>query len=555
MMMNIKKIIIIILILSGLILISTLLKPKCKKEKLTFPELSKSDILKQKYWNKNCRDKVNFLIENSEWPSFLSYSAWNDGCQGCKSVPATSALNDGQENNSKDSFQIIGDWMRISQRNSGSFSNISTANSKEHWFNPPRNNTNDKPLEIEWYMYMDGSEWGKTTEEIAMSGIVRANWSAFWCFGHGYPTNPDDLSQNNFGWPYSGEWDLAESLPVFSNTNNLTDNTKTANGIATGFHNGNSGAYPPCCLKRDGIMYPKPESEIDIFAMPPITGKYGNELAKLSPKERTQYLIDNNDKLYYYAGAQPGMPSSSRPFLTWGQALFKNKFGKYPDIPYEKEDDKDYFKKAIHQNLIAASMTYNTPIHCYLRVTTDQAMLYIKINVDPSNPPTLNITSDMSQLDVKQLMEENGFLNVFSSYGDFGSNNDTTFLDQFNMNLGQAGMSGPDIPMGPTNWHQNMMFVWSVLTQKNNSGRFVNKEGEYDIFWKCLTSYLSDIRIRGGGNYTKAQAPPNISDPNLVKIATEGYDSSSLLSYKQKNLANFFNVQNPDVLDCRSILS
>jgi hypothetical protein len=557
-MNNILKILpILLLLLLGVIFITILLSTNCssnnsgmhKNQEIIYPEsTSDSSLMTDWKWNENCRTQVKFMAE-SEWPTFLDKNVWNDGCQGCKSIPATSTqFNDMQQNNSRDSFQIIGDWMRIGQNNSGSFSNLSTATSKEHWFNPPRNNTNDKPLEIEWYMYMDGSSWGKTQEDIAKSGITKANWSAFWTFGHGMQLDPNN-EKTNYGWPYSGEWDLAESLPVFSNTNNITDTSKQPNGFATGFHNGASGAFPPCCLKRDGIMYEKPklDNSNNIYAIPPITGTYGDTIAKIKdPNEKQKYLVDNNSDLYYYAGQ--GDPKAST-FLTWGKALFYKKYGKYPQSSVDKKSGNVTYEQFDE----AASLTYNTTIHCYLRCTTKSVMLWIKTNADPTKPPKTNINSNMSQEEVKNIMENNGYLTVFSSYGDFGSNNDQTFSQQFNKYLGQAGMKPTD-PIKPTNWHQNMMFVWSVITQMNNSGRFTNTQDDQQYFWKHLMSYMSDINIRGGGNYTKAMAPPNVTDPNLIKLITHGYDSTSYTIYKKSNLANFSNVQDPKVLDCRNIL-
>tara|TARA_Y100000389_G_C17464318_1_gene524227 strand:- start:116 stop:1795 length:1680 start_codon:yes stop_codon:yes gene_type:complete len=521
---------------------------KDDKEDIIFPESSpESSLISDWKWNDKCRGNVKFM-EKSQWPTFLDKNAWDDGCQGCKSVPNTSSnYNDQQQNNSRDSFQVIGDWMRIGQRNSGSFSNLSTAKSKNHWFNPPRNNTDDKPLEIEWYMYLDASSWGKTQKDIAKSGITKANWSAFWTFGHGMQLDPKN-KDTNYGWPYCGEWDLAESLPVFSNTNNITDTTKKPNGFATGFHNGASGAYPPCCLKRDGIMYEKPNSQNSnsIFAIPAVTGKYGEALKNIkNTKDKDKYLVDNNSDLYYYAGQGD---SNGSTFLTWGKALFKKKYGVFPK-PKGTPPSYEEFEEA-------ASLAYNTTIHCYLRCTTDSVIMYIKTNVDPSNPPKTNITSSMSQDEVKDIMEDNGYVTVFSSYGDFGSNADSTFSDQFNIYMGQAGMKDVD-KIKPTNWHQNMMFVWSVITQMNNSGRFTNttKDNDQLYFWKHLMSYMSDISIRGGGNYTKAMAPPGITDPNLVKLITQGYDATSYEQYNIKKLANFDNTKDVAVLDCRNILT
>lgn len=550
--MTVHKILLSILIIMIVAILAFIPFILYKKEDIIFPEsTSDSSLMSDWKWNDNCRGNVKFM-EKSQWPTFLDKKAWDDGCQGCKSVPNTSSdLNDQQENNSRDSFQVIGDWMRIGQRNSGSFSNLSTAKSKNHWFNPPRNNTDDKPLEIEWYMYMDGSSWGETQKDIAKSGITKANWSAFWTFGHGMQLDPNN-KDTNYGWPYCGEWDLAESLPAFSGTNNITDTTLKPNGFATGFHNGASGAYPPCCLKRDGIMYEKPnlQNNNNIYAIPATTGKYGEELKKITDtKIKDKYLVDNNSDLYYYAGQ--GDPNDST-FLTWGKALYKKKHGVFPKPTTTQNTSTPTYEEFEE----AASLAFNTPIHCYLRCTTDSVMMYVKTNVDPSKPPKTNIKSCMSQDEVKNIMEGNNYVTVFSSYGDFGSNKDSSFSDQFNSYMGQAGMTKDD-KIRPTNWHQNMMFVWSVITQMNNSGRFTNsaKDNDQLYFWKHLMSYMSDINIRGGGNYTKAMAPPEIKDPNLVKLITQGYDATSYAQYKDKNLANFDNTKDASVLDCRNILT
>ena len=52
-------------------------------------------------------------------------------------------------------------------------------------------------------------------------------------------------------------------------------------------------------------------------------------------------------------------------------------------------------------------------------------MMYLKTNVDTSKPLKTNIKSCMSQDEVKNIMESNNYVTVFSSYGDFGSNKDS----------------------------------------------------------------------------------------------------------------------------------
>ena len=312
-------------------------------------------------------------------------------------------------------------------------------------------------------------------------------------------------------------------------------------------------------------MYDKPGNEenfTEINASPPVTGTYAKDWGSMDSVERKKYLIENNDELYYYPGR--GDPNA-QGFLNWGAALFKNKYGRSPKVNEEFEE--------------AASLTYNTVMHVYLRCTTKSVFLCIKTDADPENPPNITITPDMSQNSVIKLMEDNNYITVFSSYGDFGSNNDTTYSYQFNEWLYQAGMANAVSPsrdctkdndceganqvcqfgkcaawdgVKGTNWHQNMMFVWSVITQKNNSGRFTNTNAD---FWKHLTSYMSDISIRGGGNYKKAMAPEGVTDPNLIKYITQGYDGTSYSAYKSSKLANFANVQNPDVLSCQNILT
>jgi len=187
-------------------------------------------------WAEKCRGEVRFSIE-SDWPSFLTFQAW-DSCQGCKS--AGSFAHDNSEypaDNSAASFQVIGDWMRISSLEQGSTVTLSGADNEKYWFNPPRDATDDKPLEIEWYYLMDASDFA------SLSDLTAQNWAAFWAFGHG---------TGEFGWPTGGEWDLLEWLPAFV----PGSSSHATQGATSGFHNAISGAYPPCCMEDDNISYP-----------------------------------------------------------------------------------------------------------------------------------------------------------------------------------------------------------------------------------------------------------------------------------------------------------
>lgn len=128
--------------------------------------------------------------------------------------------------------------MRISSLQQGSTATMSTANSPKHWFNPPRDASDDRVLEIEFYAFMDGSDFQHDPDQLTLS-----SWSAFWAFGHG---------NGAFGWPTGGEWDLLEWLPAF----NPSSSTHGCLGATSGFHNAISGAYPPCCMKPDNVTYP-----------------------------------------------------------------------------------------------------------------------------------------------------------------------------------------------------------------------------------------------------------------------------------------------------------
>jgi hypothetical protein len=414
----------------------------------TFPNGSQRDNNMRNWkWIDKCTGNVNFMIK-SEWPTFLTWEAW-DSCQGCKSASYASGDSSG------DSFQVIGDWMRISQRNGGKVSTVSGGSSKEHWFNPPRNESNDKPLEMEWYMYMDASNWGTTEKEIQDSGLTDYNWSAFWAFGHG------EMRKGGFGWPNCGEWDIAEWLPSWGGP-------KGGKGLASGFHNGKSGAFPPSGLKRDGIMYPL--------------------IGDIQAEEST------DGSGYLWPGSGQG-----KSFSNWGDNLNTDKtLSQY---------DSD-------------AITYNTVIHSFLRCTTKQINIWAKIDVDPNNPPNLNINSSMSNGDVDNLLIKKGYRCVFSTYGDFGSNHDMTFNNAFKDHDGGKETLGQN---EPTNWHQNMFLVWSVIL-----GPYPGPQPNEDSYNRPLSFYLSDVHLRGGGNHSKALAPPGIYDPELIRLATETTDNSAL---------------------------
>ena len=133
-------------------------------------------------WHSEARNKVRFSIAESEWPSFLTWQAW-DSCQGCKSAGGCAHRFGGGDypaDNSAQSFQVIGDWMRIASLAQGSTVTVSGSSSKDHWFNPPRTGTTDQPLEMEWYFIMDASDF-----KADLLGLTKTNWAAFWAFGHG----------------------------------------------------------------------------------------------------------------------------------------------------------------------------------------------------------------------------------------------------------------------------------------------------------------------------------------------------------------------------------
>jgi hypothetical protein len=402
--------------------------------------------IRNRVWVDECKKPTNFIIQNSEWPTFLTWKAW-DSCQGCPSLG-------GGTDHSGQTFQVIGDWMRISILNGNDGAVVSGANSKQHWFNPPRNDSDDKPLEMEWYMYMDGSAWGNTPDELINSKISFYNWSAFWAFGHGVQ-EADPYS----GWPTGGEWDIAEWLPYYGK------------GCTSGLHNGVVGAYPPCCLKQDGIMYP-------------IEGPIKADKA-----------IDDSG-LVWPDGSKQGVD-----FATWGSRI-------------KQKEDPSYVNNSYNETSV---LTYNNVMHCYLRCTTKRMVIWVKRFADPTNPPNITITSDMSDDDVDKIFSNNGYVAVCTSYADFGSNNDTQTMKAFPGRTGK-GVSTPH----PTNWHQNMFLVWNaVLFDPTRPSRLTPTYPGYN---KPITFYLSDIQLRGGGNYTKAVAPTGSFTPEQIRTATETTD-------------------------------
>ena len=414
---------------------------------------------KEWYWVDDCRTTTKFIID-SEWPTFLKFSAW-DSCQGCKS-------GSGSTDSTLNSMQIIGDWMRISCLNGQDISIVSNAESKEHWFNPPRNNTTDKPLEIELYFYFDASVWGKTLDELVLSGISDNNWSAFWAFGHGVQidknnnvvTNPFQTTDiiKNYAWPNCGELDFIEWLPSFG---------VNGKGLASGVHNSRSGAYPPCCMKRsDEVSFPK-KSRVNQITTDPST-----------------------DFTFPDQGG----------FNNWGYPILQKQNPKLLEKIENSVTDYNPSNKDTYILKMTDAITYNNIIHTFIRMTNTQCSIWAKINADPTNPPKLDIKSEFSNDDVDKILSKYNYVMVSNTFADYGSNNDTSY--PFNTNV------------KGTNWHQNLFFVWSAILSQGN--RRMN-ENEKD-FWKSIVFYLSDIKIRGGGNYTKA-VPPVDATTDFEKMA------------------------------------
>lgn len=401
-------------------------------DKPPLPSYDKFDARKWK-WADACRKKVGFSIQDSEWPSFLTYKAW-DSCQGCLSAGGFAHSNGAYPaDNSAESFQVIGDWMRISSLQQGSTSVLSTGNSREHWFNPPRTGTDDRALELEFYVYMDDSDFSKNP-----AALTRSSWSAMWAFGHG---------TGEFGWPTGGELDLLEWLPAFD--------PNTVLGATTGFHNAVSGAYPPCCLKPDGVTYP----------------------ANADPGNFSFYYGPNSTRYVWPTGSK---------FATWGQSFNVADTGSRGDT------------------LPADPKTRGNIMHIYARSTTTQFDVWVKPNADPAAPPAITNMTDPGV--------SFGYAHVFRAYGDFGSNADKTYADAFPDKVGQNARAPHRTA---TNWHQNMAFVWSIV-------RFPNPDADA----KKLVFYLSDIHIRGGGNSTKAMAPPGTPTANISAATTMQDDVS-----------------------------
>lgn len=387
-------------------------------------------------WVSECQTSPKFILD-SEWPSFLQKEIWNS-CQGCKSAA-------GRTDSSNKTFQIIGDWMRIGCIDGDDSTSISTSEARNFWFNPPRNGTDDRPLELEWYMYMDASSWGKTRDELLNSDISSNNWSAFWSFPHGIQVS-DSI---NFSWPHGGELDFAEWLPSFG---------AAGKGLTSGIHNTSTGAFPPCCIRKGDKVV------VSDFDGAPVT---------------------HGDKEWFTNG-----------FNSWGFNYVK----KYEPYIYDyiKKQNLDY-NHAMHY---ADVVSYNNVIHTYVRMTTKQIAIWANFYADPQNPPQISITPDMSNEEADSLLSMNGFVMVSRAFADFGSSDDKTY----------DGVSS-------TNWHQNFFFVWSAILSQGNT-RSVTP------IYKPIVFYLSDIMIKGGGNYKKAQAPPN-TPPDLIAAATTMSDPTA----------------------------
>ena len=404
-------------------------------------------------WVPECKKSPKFII-NSEWPTFLDRKAWNS-CQGCKSAG-------GSTDSTSKTFQIIGDWMRISCIDGQDSSLVSTAESQDHWFNPPRNDTNDDPLEIEWYMYMDASTWKD-------QDITSNNWSAFWAFGHG---------KDQYAWPSGGELDLVEWLPSFG--------SRYGKGLATGIHNNITGAYPPCCMKRDDpVSYP---SE-----------------ARLN--DQGQVINIDTDPVSGFTFPREG------GFNNWG-ILLKDKIN--PDLTTESEQLHYYDK-----------VTYNNVLHCYARMTTSQFSIWAKTRADPRDPPKVKVSRDMTNSQVNELLAKYGYKMVSNTFADYGSNNDLTYW-------------APDgVARKPTNWHQNMFFVWSAILSQGNRRMDAN-DPNYN---NSLVFYLSDIHLRGGGNYKKAMLPPGAPETDRDKVFGTDPTSAEACKYRWANDANICNTR------------
>jgi hypothetical protein len=287
-------------------------------------------------------------------------------------------------------------------------------------------------------------------------------------FGHG---------KGFYGWPMCGEMDLAEWLPAFGDGEPL--------GATSGFHNMITGAYPPCCSEAaDGIVY-------DTNCTPSTCS--------------------------YYEAASPSQPDlnfawpTASSFRSWGQQ-FDLAAGR-PAQSHTKADEQ----------------TYNSVLHSYARCTVDKFDLFSKAGADPLLTPS--ITAQWTD----EQFQDAGYAHVFTAHADFGSNADMLYQEAFPTLMGQMGGRPAEFNRKadgsalPTNWHQNMAFVWSIVRQ--NGTRMASSPTKPAAIATALTEdlpmsfYLSDIHIRGGGNSTKAQLP-TVAAPNSTTIP---YDAPTQL--------------------------
>jgi len=332
-------------------------------------------------WNAQLAQGVRFA-GTSEWPSYLDWRAW-DSCQGCRSASEHISFD-----SSASSFQVQGDWMRISSERGDAGATLSGADSAWHWFNPPRDGTDDAPLEIEFYFLLDGSAFSADID-----ALTDQMWGALWAFSHG---------EGDFGWPSGGEMDLLEWLPKF-------DARAGGLGATTGFHNVVTGAYPPCCMKADPVMYP-----------------YGLQGSAVVGGDG--FLLPHDSK-----------------FSTWGEAM--QRLAGRPQATMNRTK--------------AARQLYNNVVHVYARGTSSTFDIFAKQRANPLAPPPISVTT------TADTMRAYGYAQVFRAYGDFGSNNDCSFHNAFPMNRAQSN-HGPWDGKRCTNWHQNMHFVWSIVRKDVN---------------------------------------------------------------------------------------
>lgn len=391
--------------------------------------------------------------------------------------------------------------MRIGCIDGADSSSISTAESKEHWFNPPRNDTDDKPLEIEWYMYMDASTWGSTPQERFKNGITSNNWSAFWAFGKG---------QAPYDWPNGGEIDFAEWLPGFGNE-------EGGKGLATGLHNGSLREYPPCCLDISDPVSFGPTARYALkgsgWNKPPISVTAYDPITKIPTNVVLDGDSSNIPKTAITSPTQGG-------FNTWGYALAKGYFKDYINALLSNRDYTENTGLSL-----ADQLTYNNVLHCYARMTTKNLSIWAKPFADPTNPPPIKTKPTDMNKDIDVQFRKYGYTMVANAYADFGSNADDTYHG-----IQQPKDSPP--PYRKTNWHQNMCFVWAAILSKGSSRNMATDPG----FHNSILFYLSDIHMRGGGNYTKAMPPEVVAggDPRQASIApfTTDPTSNSVCNYR-----------------------